>query len=206
MLKGPAMRINFCTRFRERIAPDDYRMAEIKYWCLMFHNLKLTPLYRGSSLGNLSFRLKEDENSFIITASELKMKDNPTEDMFVTVHSFDTIKGIACASGVKNPSSESMLHYVIYSKRKDVGAIFHGHFTPLLLHGEELDIPVTLREEEPGSTALADSVLDILGNETFLIMKNHGFLSLGKDMKEAGEQAVKFCERCRTAESTLLTF
>jgi len=191
------MRINFSTSFRERTAPNDDRIAEIEYWCNRFHKLRLTPLYRGSSLGNLSFRLKEDENSFIITASELKMKDKPTEDMFVTVHSYDMINEIACASGVRNPSSETMLHYAIYGKRKDVGAVFHGHSKLLLLHGEKLDIPVTLREEEPGSAALTESVLDILGNETFLIMKNHGFLSLGKDMKEAGEQAVKLCERCR---------
>lgn len=190
------MRVNFRTEFRERTAPHDDRIAELAYWCIRFHELNLVPSYKGSSLGNLSFRLKEDEDSFIITASELRVKDDLTDDMFVTVHSCDPDKGIACASGLREPSSESILHSEIYRKRKNVGAVFHGHSDLLLSRGEELDILVTKRKEKPASKALVESVLDILGNESFLIMKNHGFLSLGRNMTEAGEQAVALYERC----------
>ena len=190
------MRATFQTEFIDTKVPQDSRIEELKYWCVRFHELKLTPLYRGSSLGNLSFRLKYGNNSFIITASELKLKDNLTADMFVTVHSCDLKRGISFASGIKEPSSESVLHYEIYGKRKDVGAIFHGHSDVILSHGDKLNIPATRTEDEPASVALAESVLDILGNESFLIMRNHGFLSLGRDMKEAGEQAVKIYEEC----------
>lgn len=191
------MRVTFRTEFRERRAPHDERIAELTSWCIRFHERGLTPLYRGSSLGNLSFRLREDENSFIITASELRVKDDLTDDMFVTVHSCDPDKGITRASGLKEPSSESILHFEIYRKRKDVCAVFHGHSDLILSCGEKLGIPVTRTKERPASTALVKSVLDILGNESFLIMKNHGFLSLGKSMTEAGEQAVMLSERCR---------
>ncbi len=191
------MRVTFRTVFRDKTTPHDDRIAELRHWCIRFHQLGLTPLYLGSSLGNLSFRLKENKNSFIITASQLRVKDDLTDDMFVTVHSCDLTQGMAHVSGVKEPSSESMLHFEIYRNRQDVGAVFHGHSDLLLRHGEKLDIPVTEREEEPASAALVESVLDILGNESFLIMKGHGFLSLGRNMKEAGEEAVKLYEKCR---------
>jgi len=191
------MRVSFTTVFADNHPPKDLAIEELKGWCRRFHDEGLTPSYKGSSLGNLSFRPEKENNSFIITASQLEMKDNLTDDMFVRVHSCNLSMGIAHASGVKEPSSESMLHFEIYRKRKAVGAIFHGHSNLILLHGEELDIPVTQKEEKPASTALVKSVLDILGNEPFLIMRNHGFLSLGRDMKEAGEQAVTLHEKCR---------
>jgi len=190
------MRVTFQTGFIDRKAPQDSRIEELKYWCVRFHELKLTPPYRGSSMGNLSFRLKEGYNSFIITASELRVKDNLTDDMFVTVHSCDMKKGTSLASGLKEPSSESILHHEIYRKRKDVGAIFHGHSKIILNHGGKLNITTTRTKDKPASVALVESVLDILGNESFLIMRSHGFLSLGKDMKEAGEHAVKIYEKC----------
>jgi L-fuculose-phosphate aldolase len=190
------MRVIFHTEFTDITNPQDDRITELQYWCTQFHESNLTPLFKGSSLGNLSFRIKEDETSFIITASEMRIKDNPTEDMFVTVHSCDPLKNTVRASGTRTPSSESPLHFAIYRARRDVGAVFHGHSPLLLSRGAVLGVPVTPKEEEPGSAALVKSVLDILDDAPFLIMKNHGFLSLGRDMKDAGEQAVKLYEQC----------
>jgi len=193
------MRVTFHTEFRDRTPPRDDRAAELRSWCVRFHDSNLTPPYRGSSLGNLSFRVHGDGHAFIITASEVRVKDDPAEDMFVTVHSCDPAKGIVSASGLKEPSSETMLHAAIYRERGDVGAVFHGHSDLLLRCGETLGVPVTEREEEAASLALVASVLHVLKDETFIIMRNHGFLSLGRDMHEAGEQAVRLYEHCRDA-------
>ena len=54
----------------------------------------------------------------------------------------------------------------------------------------------TEKEEEYGTVALVQGVLDVLGENNFLIMKNHGFISLGKTMQEAGELSLKMLERC----------
>jgi len=193
------MRVTFHTEFRDRTPPRDDRITELRSWCVRFHDLNLTPPCRGSSLGNLSFRVQEGGHAFIITASEVRVKDDPADDMFVTVHSCDPAKGIVRASGLKEPSSETMLHAAIYRERGDVGAVFHGHSDLLLRCGETLGVPVTGREEEAASPALVASVLDILQDETFIIMRNHGFLSLGRDMHEAGERAVRLYEHCRDA-------
>lgn len=167
-----------------RIKYPAKKLNELKYWCKIFHKYNLAPVHKGCSYGNLSFRARG--NQFIITASQLPMKDNLTDDCFVLVSSLKN--GIVYAHGTKKPSSESMLHYAIYRKRKDVNAIFHGHSKNML----SLKIlPETKREEPYGTMKLVRAVLEVLDNNNFLIMKNHGFLSLGKNMREAGKLALK---------------
>lgn len=187
----------FKTEFIDNNIPADSRLEELKYWCHKFQTRNLTPLYRERSLGNLSFRLKDKHDSFIITAAALALKDDLTDDSFVTVQSYDPDKGIIFARGIKEPSSESVLHFSIYSKRKDVNAVFHGHSGRIIYSSDDLELISTKQFEQYGSIELAKSVLDVLGNESFLVMKKHGFLSLGKTMEEAGTRAMKIYEQAQ---------
>ena len=190
------MRVSFTTTFTDNLPPVDPALEELKVWCRKFHEQGLTPSYEGSSLGNLSFRPEKGKDSFIITASQLELKDNLTADAFVRVHDCDSDRGIVHASGMREPSSESMLHFEIYKSRKDVGAIFHGHCAPILEKAEEMELAVTRREEAFGSAALVRRVLEILEDHTFIVMKNHGFLALGEDMESAGRLALRVHGEC----------
>jgi len=190
------MRVSFTTVFTNTLPPVDPAIEELKGWCQRFHNQGLTPPYDGSSLGNLSFRPERKNNSFIVTASGLELKDNLTEDAFVRVHACDYDRGIVHACGVRKPSSESMLHFEIYKARGDINAIFHGHCAPILERAEEIHLPVTRREEAFGSVALVRRVLEILDNHAFVVMKNHGFLAMGSDMKSAGQLALSVHGEC----------
>lgn len=190
------MRVSFKTSFTDKRPPVDPAIEDLKRWCVRFHNLGLTPVYEGSSLGNLSFRPEKGKNAFIITASQLKLKNNLTEDAFVKVHSCDPDRTIVHASGTREPSSESMLHFEIYRKRNEINAIFHGHCGAILERAEEMHIPVTHKEEPFGSAALVRRVLEILDDNFFIVMRNHGFIALGTDMKYAGELAVRMYEKC----------
>ena len=80
-----------------------------------------------------------------------------------------------------------MLHYAVYKARSDVNAIFHGHYDAIL---NDKRFVCTKKEEKYGSIELVNSVLEVLGNNNFVIMKNHGFLVMGKDMGEAGRLAL----------------
>ena len=184
------MRVSFSTTFTGTLPPVDPGIEELKGWCRTFHERGLTPSFEGSSLGNLSFRPDKGKDSFIITASQLELKDNLTEDAFVRVHACDADRGIVRASGIREPSSESMLHFEIYRARKEIGAIFHGHCAPILERAEERNLAVTRREEPFGSSALVRRVMEMLDDHTFIVMKNHGFLALGEDMESAGELAL----------------
>ena len=169
---------------------NDPRLKELKHWCTLFHQHDLAPLYESGSFGNLSFRIRPDANEFYITATGLKLKEDLSNDHFVKVTAVDLKKQLIESEGSLAPSSESMLHYAIYNERKDINAIFHGHSPVILNKEKKLELPITVREEPYGSVALVKSVLEILDRHNFLIMKNHGFLSLGKTMDEAGELAL----------------
>ncbi len=176
--------VKFKTEFVFREIPNDPRIEELKKWCKIFHDLNLAPAYEGGSFGNLSFRLKEGQNEFIITGSKIGLKDNLTNDCFVKVINCDFKNNLISAQGSREPSSESLLHFAIYQKRPEINAVFHGH------NCEKLDLKTAIetKEEKPyGTIELVDSVLEVLGNNNFIIMKNHGFLVLGRSMEEAGE-------------------
>jgi len=188
--------IKFRVEVVNRKIPEDKRLEELKYWCKEFHRLNLAPPYEGGSYGNLSFRFKDGEDAFIITGSRIGLKDKLSNECFVKVLSCDLDKGVVYTSGVREPSSESMLHFAIYHHRKDVNAIFHGHCQEILSHASRLKISETKKEEPYGTIELVQRVLEILNDESFLVMKNHGFISLGKTMKEAGELTLQIHRRC----------
>jgi len=190
------MRVSFTTVFTDSLPPIDPAIKELEDWCRRFHEQGLTPSFEGSSLGNLSFRPEPEENSFIITASQLELKDNLTAEAFVRVHTCDSDRGTVRASGTREPSSESILHFEIYRARNDIKAIFHGHCSPILGRAEEMGLPVTRREEPFGSAALVRRVLEILDDHAFIVMRNHGFLALGEDMESAGRLALRVHGEC----------
>jgi ribulose-5-phosphate 4-epimerase/fuculose-1-phosphate aldolase len=170
-------------------------MAELSFWCSEFHRLNLAPLHKYGACGNLSFRLTEREVPFIITASGTAFNLPPAGECFVEVLSVQPDEGVVFAKGRKKPSSESMFHFAIYRAREDVNAVFHGHSKDILARAAELNLPETAREEPYGTAALVRSILDILNDEHFLVIKNHGFISLGRTMKEAGERALHIYEK-----------
>lgn len=189
--------LRFKTKMISLKPPKDERIKKLVRWCRVFHKNNFAPPYKGGSHGNLSFRLSKGSNKFIITGSHVGLKDELTNDSFVEVVSCDLQKRIVYAHGIKKPSSESMLHFAIYKKRKDVGAVFHGHSKKVLSSAAKLRLPVTLKMAPYGTVELVKNVLNILDKKTFFVMKNHGFVSVGKTMDNAGKLALKVCKKCK---------
>ena len=180
----------FKTIFLGKIAPKDARLKTLKRWCGEFHRHDLAPCYGGGSYGNLSLRVKKGRDEFIITASGLQLKRGLTNRSFFHVTKVDMNKKQVAGYGLRPPSSESLLHFAIYRKRKDINAIFHGHCMQLLKAPSRCGIPQTSEEKPYGTIALVKCVLHILGKRQFIIMKNHGFISMGRSMDEAGKRAL----------------
>jgi ribulose-5-phosphate 4-epimerase/fuculose-1-phosphate aldolase len=190
---GLASIVKFQVEFVSGEVPDDERISQLSGWCLRFNHSGLTPQLEGAgrSLGNLSFRLCPNDPAFVITASTLSSKQSLTPDDFVTVLQSDPERKTVYAAGARDPSSESMMHFEIYKRRGDVGAIFHGHDREITAHASLLDWPQTEKEEASGTPELLAQVMKILCDDNFLVMKNHGFLSLGRTMDEAGNLALR---------------
>ena len=187
-------RIKFKTVFLSDEAPNDKEIEDLKHWCNQFHKNNLTLPIEGASTGNLSFRT---EDGFIITASMLKTKENLSNDCFVYVDNYDVYKNTIYAEGKREPSCESIMHFLVYNSRDDINAIFHGHDKSIVKNAEKLKLPVTEEEAPAGTIELANEVLAVLGDNNFIVIKNGGFVSFSRTMKEAGELALKIHKKAK---------
>ena len=180
-------KIRFASTFVSKHLPEDSRIKDLKKWSGEFQKHKLTPELEGNYTGNLSFRSKE---GFIITASGLRSKQNLTDDCFVYVKEYEEQSNNFFVEGKKQPSSETMIHYLIYRNYVEINAIFHGHNNSIVSNAEKMELPITRKEYPSGTIELAREVLKVLGDNKLIVLKNHGFISLGETMKEAGELAL----------------
>ena len=180
-------KISFHSVFVSDKIPSDAKIMELKEWSEKFQKNGLTPEFEGNYTGNLSFRSKE---GFVITASGLKNKENLTNDCFVYVKDYNKKTNTFYVEGKKKPSSESIMHYLIYDTCEDINAVFHGHNDLIVKNSDKLKLPITKKEYEWGTIELAKEVLKVLDDNKLIVLKNHGFVSLGKNMKEAGELAL----------------
>lgn len=174
----------FKTNFVSGDIPDDKGIKDLKNWCDQFLKNKLINL-ENNSLG-LSFRT---DDGFIITGK--KLKEGLSNDCFVSVLNYDVYNNSLFTEGVSEPSAEAVMHYLIYNTSFEVNAILCGKDDSIVKHAKELKLVETTEEIPPETVELANEVLDALGSNNFIVIKNYGFLSLGRTMKEAGDLALK---------------
>jgi ribulose-5-phosphate 4-epimerase/fuculose-1-phosphate aldolase len=189
-------KIRFNTVFVSDRIPSGSKLGELKKWSKIFQESGLTPEVQGKFTGNLSFRSKD---GFVITASGLKDKEDLEDICFVYVKAYDEQENTFFVEGQTKPSSESIMHHLIYKVYGDVNAVFHGHNDIIIAHAEELRLSVTEEEYESGTLELAKEVLKVLGDHKLIVLRNHGFVSLGNTMKEAGELALTTLNQSKKA-------
>jgi ribulose-5-phosphate 4-epimerase/fuculose-1-phosphate aldolase len=182
----------FETIFLEKNIPGFSDLTRLIHWCSVFHRERLAPAHEKGTAGNLSFRLFPSGMAFMITAAGLTAKCRLQQHDFVCVEDCDLQQRKVFVNGNRQPSSESLMHYQIYQIRPDISAVFHGHHQYLVEFGENLDLPVTATECQYGTVELAQSIIPVAANHDFFIIRNHGFVSLGQTMDQAGEKAIYY--------------
>ena len=162
-------------------------------------------LVSGKS-GNISAKFKTDYGEVIgITPTLTSLSDLNEEDIVLV-----DFEGNVLTKG--KPSSEVNMHLEIYKKRPDVNAIVHTH-SPYVtgfsfsskklkrLEGfGEIKKPYlsSIEYEKPGTDELAKSASEGIGNEDVLILKNHGVICVGENLKEAKLLAIFVEESAKT--------
>jgi ribulose-5-phosphate 4-epimerase/fuculose-1-phosphate aldolase len=157
----------------------------LKDWCLFYSKYQLAPTHQTGSFGNLSFRTNEKE--IYITGTGIDLGNITNNSCFVKINNCDFTKLQIDAEGSMQPSSESMLHYYIYEKRPDINAIFHGHNIEICNKAIANNTPFTANEEPYGTINLVESASQLVKYDIF-ILKNHGFVVLGRSMEDAGRK------------------
>ncbi|MCL2687147.1 MAG: class II aldolase/adducin family protein [Methanobrevibacter sp.] len=143
--------------------------------------------------GNVSARFKDNGMDVIAITPTLKSLGDLKEEDIILVD----IEGNNLTKGV--PSSEVYLHLAIYKEKKDVGGIVHTHsiFATGFAFSDkkikrlegfgEIKSPylAEIAYEKPGSEKLATKSAEALKNEDVLILKEHGVIVTGENLKEA---------------------
>jgi L-fuculose-phosphate aldolase len=143
--------------------------------------------------GNYSVRLRD--NVMLISPSGMKVHEFKEEDLVVCSFLGEIIEG------ERKPSTGFSMHRLIYESRPEVNAVIHTHSIaatsfsiankPIPNSLEVLKdfaggkIPVTSEYAELGTEALAKNIKMAMNDSFAVLLRNHGVLSYGRDMKHA---------------------
>ncbi|MEX1378077.1 MAG: class II aldolase/adducin family protein [Eubacteriales bacterium] len=160
-------------------------------------------LINGTS-GNIALQ-DDDESVIAITPSGIAYKTMQAQDIAIVDMNGKWI------DGEYKPSSELPMHSAVIRARKDVKATVHTHgmFATIAAMAGEL-LPTTPPQAEfvpvnivpftmPGSNDLADIVVNTMGDGRAVLMKNHGMICCGKNMKAAMAATIYIEEMAKTA-------
>ena len=156
--------------------------------------------------GNISARFKTENGDVIGITPTLKSLSDLNEEDIVLVD----FNGNILTKG--KPSSEVNMHLEIYKKRSDVNGIVHTHSpyaTGFAFSSKRLKRLEGFGEiknpylpfidyEKPGTDELAKSASEGIGSEDVLILKNHGVICVGENLKEAKLLAIFVEETAKT--------
>lgn len=102
--------------------------------------------------------------------------------------------------GKSEPSTEIYMHMACYKARKDIGAVIHTHpvfATALAIAnvviepvGYELDVNIKspiakIGHIKPGTPELGRAVGQAVKKHNAVLLKNHGLVTVGRDLEEA---------------------
>jgi len=153
---------------------DLYRVFKRTCDRLKTHNM--TP----ANAGNLSIRYTD---GLIISASGCNLGCIEQDELIFVEHCGAETKRVLYRGPIK-PSSESIMHWLIYEDRQDAQAIIHAHdefaTRPELLSGE---IEESKHEEPYGTIELARMAIETFQRaERIIVLKNHGYIVIGPDL------------------------
>jgi L-fuculose-phosphate aldolase len=178
--------------------PEDPRIATLIWWAARFAELGFTPSYGPGDHGNLSCRTPEG----LIASARQTQKARLTPSDFTAV--FRPARGDAGVQppplryhGVRPPSTDALMHLRIYEARPDVHAILHGHDPATLAAADRLRLPVTATSGLTNSEPLVEEVVRAARAADYLLMRDHGFVALGRTIDEAGELVRTLSARAR---------
>lgn len=179
-----------------REVPQDPRLAVLIWWATRFAELGLSPSYGPGDHGNLSCRTPQ---GFLITA-RATAKAHLRAEHFVEVLGVDRgdlTLTVRCR-GLRLPSTDTPMHLAVYETRPDVHAIIHGHDEKTLAKARELKLPVTVQSAAVPSFELIDEVCRLVRDHEYVLLRDHGFLAVGRSIDEAGELVRLLCRNARS--------
>ncbi len=113
----------------------------------------------------------------------------------VFVSFYDAEENTAISSGVFEPSSETPMHWMIYSSFPEIGAIVHAHDMLLVENpsiADSLGITTTPLEVSYGTLSQARQVINCRDKSNYIFIRGHGSVSFGKTLSDALDVMMEF--------------
>lgn len=138
-----------------------------------------------NNVGNISERVK---SGMVITPSGYDLGSLKEEYVALVVGYLEKPR-IVKVIGKRQPSSESVMHWLIYREFPKVNAVVHVH--PKVL--DDKKIPKTSNELPYGTVELAKEVVKTLkkSKRRVIVLKNHGVVCIGKSLEDCKKVTFK---------------
>ncbi len=173
--------------------PESKALANLNHWAWLFAEFGLAPLHRQGAYGNFSCR--KNDNTFFISSSGMVPEQKFSAEKYCLIRYCDKDQLTIEYHGKSPPSSETLMHYLIYQRRPDINVILHGHNTLLLENRKQLNLQQTSIYHSYGTKELATAASCLAEKENFFIIKNHGFVALGKEINATGQHTLDMLKR-----------
>src|SRR4029453_2955505 len=164
--------------------------AEILEYCLLSMQYGLN----FNTQGNISIRIPDQENRFLITPTDLEYDKMRADDIVVVDENATVVEG------PHEPSSEVTVHLAFYKKRRDINAIVHsepvytnvwgvigepirGTLVNMVIYTKG-DVPI-MPFELSNNTIFGERAADLMGNLNAVVWANHGLLTVGPNLRDA---------------------
>lgn len=185
--------------------PDDV-VRPLLAWRSVLRRLTLigqTPdRYAGLGYGNISGRVPGGADGFIITASQTSGIADAGAGELVLVRRFDLRRFRVEAEGALPPSSETITHAMIYTARREVNWVLHGHSPDIWENARAAGLPAVGADIGYGSPEMAEAVAALLRKNrerplAFVTLGHRdGVVACGASAGDAGGKLVRVLARC----------
>lgn len=187
-------------RVKDGKKPDDNKVKELILWGKIFDSLWMAPYVEGKgSSGNMGFRIPR---GICVTPSGSALGELTAGDIITITDVKEDAEGVSVffyGHPKKEPTSETLIYWDIFKKRKDACVVLHGHDSICLEKTAEIrkvfpnEVAMTRTVTDAGSFEFRKDMQTISsGNNSYLIGRGHGFFALGRTFEEAGLLALKF--------------
>jgi L-fuculose-phosphate aldolase len=169
----------FRTEFVGKVGADQPVVDGVRAAGRRLDEFGLTP----ENAGNISVR---SGRGMHITVGGVS-KGALSADDIVEVVDFDF--HVAKVVGVKEPSSETPMHWLIYQSYPDVKAVIHVHDDLAVDEAQKLERDCGIRSTESfanyGTQEQAFQVVEALSHCQYAVIKGHGVVCMGESLDEA---------------------
>jgi ribulose-5-phosphate 4-epimerase/fuculose-1-phosphate aldolase len=185
----------FDVTVRRRHAPQHPAAEGLIAAARSFHSAGLTPSYGRGDHGNFSCRTAD---GFLISGRETSKAALRPGQLVHVVGCEPRGKGVSLiCEGLVPPSTDTLMHAMIYRRRPDVAAILHGHDDEVLRQAEAFGLPVTRCSARANSRQVVEEVQALCASHDYVVLRDHGFVAVGSGLDGAVEVAWRWFRAAR---------